>query len=208
MRPPALLLRSLLARPSTSTWRLPASQRPVARACPRARCLPAAARHASAAAKPPAASSHPTQSTSSATTAPASRLERDQVPAYELTFTCKICTTRSSHRLSKQGYHHGTILISCPGCQNRHLISDHLKIFSDKSVTIEDLIKEKGSLVRRGSLHVDGDVEFWDDGSTTARSANFSPPSTTSEPDNPKLTEPPESQHVTETDAERRASKP
>lgn len=61
------------------------------------------------------------------TTAPASRLERDQVPSYELTFTCNVCTTRSSHRLSKQGYHHGTVLISCPDCKNRHLISDHLK---------------------------------------------------------------------------------
>jgi len=59
--------------------------------------------------------------------APESRLDRDQVPAYELTFTCNVCKTRSSHRLSKQGYHHGTVLISCPDCKNRHLISDHLK---------------------------------------------------------------------------------
>jgi len=95
------------------------------------------------------------------------------VPSYELTFTCKVCETRSSHRLSKQGYHKGTILISCPGCKNRHLISDHLKIFSDKSVTIEDLMKEKGTLVKRGSLSADGDVEFWDDGSSTPRSAHF-----------------------------------
>lgn len=61
------------------------------------------------------------------TQAPESRLDRDQVPSYELTFTCNVCKTRSSHRLSKQGYHHGTVLISCPDCKNRHLISDHLK---------------------------------------------------------------------------------
>jgi protein import protein ZIM17 len=30
--------------------------------------------------------------------------------------------------MSKQGYHHGTILITCPGCKNRHLIADHLKV--------------------------------------------------------------------------------
>jgi protein import protein ZIM17 len=65
---------------------------------------------------------------STSTTPPESRLERDQVPAYELTFTCKVCSTRSSHRISKQGYHNGTVLISCPGCKNRHLISDHLKV--------------------------------------------------------------------------------
>ncbi|EDU44635.1 DNL zinc finger domain containing protein [Pyrenophora tritici-repentis] len=105
--------------------------------------------------------------------APDSRLERDQVPSYELTFTCNVCKTRSSHRLSKQGYHHGTVLIQCPDCKNRHLISDHLKVFSDKSVTIEDLMREKGNLVKKGSLSAEGDVEFWDDGSTTPRSAQF-----------------------------------
>lgn len=72
--------------------------------------------------------SGPTPPLESTTTPPESRLDRDQVPAYELTFTCKKCTTRSSHRVSKQGYHHGTVLITCPGCKNRHLISDHLKV--------------------------------------------------------------------------------
>jgi protein import protein ZIM17 len=67
---------------------------------------------------------------SASTTAPESRLDREQVPSYELTFTCNVCKTRSSHRLSKQGYHHGTVLISCPDCKNRHLISDHLKVRS------------------------------------------------------------------------------
>ncbi|KAF2819815.1 zf-DNL-domain-containing protein [Ophiobolus disseminans] len=114
---------------------------------------------------------------SASTSAPDSRLDRDQVPSYELTFTCNVCKTRSSHRLSKQGYHHGSVLISCPDCKNRHLISDHLKIFSDKSVTIEDLMREKGSLVKKGSLSADGDVEFWDDGSCTPRSAQFHPES-------------------------------
>ncbi|KAF2001477.1 zf-DNL-domain-containing protein [Amniculicola lignicola CBS 123094] len=134
----------------------------------RPRELFATVRHESSASKPvpPARGS---------TTAPDSRLEQDQVPSYDLTFTCKQCSTRSSHRVSKQGYHHGTILITCPGCKNRHMISDHLKIFSDKSVTVEDLMKENGQLVRRGSLSADGDVEFWDDGSTSPRSANYLP---------------------------------
>ncbi|KAF9733023.1 hypothetical protein PMIN06_006864 [Paraphaeosphaeria minitans] len=111
------------------------------------------------------------------TAAPESRLDRDQVPAYELTFTCKSCTTRSSHRVSKQGYHHGTVLISCPGCKNRHLVADHMKIFSDKSVTLEDIMRERGNFVKRGTLSPGGDVEFWDDGSTSPRSAHFHPKS-------------------------------
>ncbi|KAF9696385.1 hypothetical protein EKO04_005532 [Ascochyta lentis] len=127
--------------------------------------LPSTIRFESSSATPP--------QKSTSTQAPESRLDREQVPSYELTFTCNVCKTRSSHRLSKQGYHKGTILIACPDCKNRHLISDHLKIFSDKSVTIEDLMKEKGKLVKRGSLSAEGDVEFWDDGSSTPRSAHF-----------------------------------
>ena len=49
-------------------------------------------------------------------------------PAYDLTFTCSPCKKRSTHRVSKQGYHKGTVLITCPECKNRHLISDHLKV--------------------------------------------------------------------------------
>ena len=53
---------------------------------------------------------------------------RQDVPSYEITFTCKPCLTRATHRISKQGYHKGTILITCPNCKARHLISDHLKV--------------------------------------------------------------------------------
>lgn len=43
------------------------------------------------------------------------------------------------------------------------MISDHLGIFGDKKVTIEDIMREKGQLVKRGSLGEDGDIEFWPD---------------------------------------------
>jgi hypothetical protein len=49
-------------------------------------------------------------------------------PAYDITFTCKPCSTRSTHRISKQAYHYGSVLITCPECKNRHVISDHLKV--------------------------------------------------------------------------------
>ncbi|KAK5099557.1 hypothetical protein LTR16_007157, partial [Cryomyces antarcticus] len=92
---------------------------------------------------------------------------REEQPAYQMTFTCRPCSHRSSHRVSKQGYYHGTVLISCPSCKNKHLISDHLQIFSDSRITLEDIMREKGQLVKRGALGGDGDVEFWDDGTTT-----------------------------------------
>jgi hypothetical protein len=59
--------------------------------------------------------------------APSPPAPKDQ-PAYDLTFTCKPCGTRSTHRISKQGYHHGSVLITCSECKNRHIISDHLKV--------------------------------------------------------------------------------
>ncbi|KAM7205539.1 DNL zinc finger domain containing protein [Naviculisporaceae sp. PSN 640] len=94
-------------------------------------------------------------------------------PSYELRFTCKPCNHRSSHIISKQGYHHGSVLISCPNCRNRHIISDHLKIFGDKAVTIEDILREKGQLIKKGTLGEDEDVEFWEDGTVTERRADL-----------------------------------
>lgn len=95
--------------------------------------------------------------------------ERGEVPAYELTFTCKPCKTRSAHRISKHGYHNGTVLITCPNCKNRHVISDHLKIFNDSKKTFEQILREKSELLKTGVLDPDGDFEMWDDGSKTAR---------------------------------------
>lgn len=49
-------------------------------------------------------------------------------PCYDMTFTCKKCLERSSHRITKQAYHFGTVLVNCPGCKSRHLIADHMKV--------------------------------------------------------------------------------
>jgi hypothetical protein len=136
MRPTHSLLRAFACALAPQTLKAPSSQHipapakrllhtlrtsPVTRPSPvlaRARAVPTCRCESTSSGPKPATS----------TTAPESRLDREQVPSYELTFTCNVCKTRSSHRLSKQGYHHGTILISCPDCKNRHLISDHLKV--------------------------------------------------------------------------------
>lgn len=44
-----------------------------------------------------------------------------------------------------------------------------MKIFGDTKMTIEDLIKEKGQLVKKGTLSEDGDFEVWADGTVTNR---------------------------------------
>ncbi|KAI1740121.1 DNL zinc finger-domain-containing protein [Xylaria scruposa] len=93
----------------------------------------------------------------------AAKSRKQLEPHYKLQFTCVPCGDRSSHTVSKQGYHHGSVLITCPSCRNRHIISDHLNIFGDRKITVEDLLREKGQLVKRGTLGEAGDIEFWED---------------------------------------------
>ncbi|KAE8392125.1 DNL zinc finger-domain-containing protein [Aspergillus alliaceus] len=102
------------------------------------------------------------------------RKRREQEPAYQITFTCKPCGERSSHRMSKQGYHRGTVVIRCPSCKNRHIISDHLNIFYDKKTTLEDILAEQGGKLKRG--YVEGDMEFWDDGSVNPKDGQEAKP--------------------------------
>jgi protein import protein ZIM17 len=87
-------------------------------------------------------------------------------PTYQLSFTCKPCMHRSTHNITKLSYHTGAVLVQCPECKNRHVISDHLGIFSDERQTIENILKKKGEFVKRGTVNGEGDIEFWDDKSS------------------------------------------
>ncbi|KAI0188368.1 DNL zinc finger-domain-containing protein [Xylaria flabelliformis] len=102
----------------------------------------------------------------------AAKSRKQPEPHYKLVFTCVPCGERSSHQVSKQGYHHGSVLITCPSCRNRHIISDHLNIFGDRKITVEDLLREKGQLVKRGTLGEEGDIEFWEDTPTDSDAAD------------------------------------
>lgn len=68
---------------------------------------------------------------------------------YALMYTCGVCDTRAAKMVSKQAYHHGTVLIRCPKCENLHLIADHLGQFEEKGWTAEDFLAERGGQVRR-----------------------------------------------------------
>lgn len=59
-------------------------------------------------------------------------------------------------------------------------MSDHLKIFFDTSSTLEDILKESGGKVTRGYL--EGDMEFWEDGSVTKASGAAEGEKTEDEP--------------------------
>lgn len=74
---------------------------------------------------------------------------KTQGEKYAMVYTCKVCSTRSVKKISKHSYHHGCVLVRCPGCQNLHLIADHIGIFEDKGWTIESYLSQHGENVKR-----------------------------------------------------------
>lgn len=45
---------------------------------------------------------------------------------FELQYTCKICETRNSHKVSRIAYRQGVVIAVCKGCKSKHLIADNL----------------------------------------------------------------------------------
>ncbi|KAJ2689158.1 hypothetical protein IWW39_001712 [Coemansia spiralis] len=64
-------------------------------------------------------------------------------------FTCKVCKHRQYKTMSKNAYERGVVLMQCDGCKSRHLIADNKGWFRDRSVNVEDLMREKGEEVRQ-----------------------------------------------------------
>ncbi len=45
---------------------------------------------------------------------------------FELQYTCNICETRNSHKVSRMAYRNGIVITVCKGCMAKHLIADNL----------------------------------------------------------------------------------
>jgi protein import protein ZIM17 len=67
-----------------------------------------------------------------------------------IVYTCTVCDTRAAKQFTEQAYRHGVVIVTCPGCGNRHLIADNLEFFGneDKGWNIEKGMLELGENVK------------------------------------------------------------
>lgn len=66
-------------------------------------------------------------------------------------FTCKVCETRNMKTMCRESYEKGVVVARCGGCDNLHLIADHLGWFGEPG-SVEELLAARGEEVRKGSV--------------------------------------------------------
>lgn len=49
---------------------------------------------------------------------------------FQLQYTCKLCNTRNSIKVTRIAYRKGIVIAKCKGCENKHLIADNLNWLS------------------------------------------------------------------------------
>ncbi|GLT88845.1 hypothetical protein SLE2022_068540 [Rubroshorea leprosula] len=65
--------------------------------------------------------------------------------------TCKVCETRSIKTVCHESYEKGVVVARCGGCNNLHLIADHLGCYEELG-SVGDLLAEHGEEIKKGSV--------------------------------------------------------
>lgn len=77
---------------------------------------------------------------------------------FHMVFTCAKCETRAVKSFTKNAYEKGVVIITCPGCESRHLIADNLGWFgADDESNIEKILAKKGQSV---TTVTDNDIDY------------------------------------------------
>jgi len=76
---------------------------------------------------------------------PGSQVEGDKMI---MAFTCTVCESRNTRLVSKHSYEEGTVVVICKGCENKHLIVDHLGVFGEKGWSFNQALEAVGEDVK------------------------------------------------------------
>jgi len=74
-----------------------------------------------------------------------------------MAFTCGKCDTRAVKGFTRQAYEKGLVIVTCPGCEVKHLVADNLGWFGDNG-NVEAFVRERGGEAVR--ISADGTVEY------------------------------------------------
>lgn len=75
-----------------------------------------------------------------------------------IVYTCTVCNTRAAKQFTERAYHHGVVIVRCPGCQNQHLIADRLGYFQDGPFDLDTIAAKTGHVVKR--ITADGGAQI------------------------------------------------
>mmetsp|Transcript_14513 Transcript_14513/g.21394 ORF Transcript_14513/g.21394 Transcript_14513/m.21394 type:complete len:229 (-) Transcript_14513:373-1059(-) len=69
---------------------------------------------------------------------------------FQLQYTCNLCETKNTNKISRKAYREGVVIAVCKGCKCKHLIADNLgwskyiNGFNDGETNIEEFFQMKG----------------------------------------------------------------
>jgi len=69
---------------------------------------------------------------------------------FKIMYTCKVCEHRNSHMISRLAYNQGIVIVTCAGCNSRHLISDKTGLLDYGVFNVEMLAASGESVTRLG----------------------------------------------------------